>query len=329
MTGNGLGWGGIARIGLVQAAIGSIVVLMTSTLNRVMVIELGLAAAIPGALVALHLSWDLGNDWTINSITSRRMLNYTDYVDIDATPVQLGDVLVDVDQDQTSQELQAVYSGDRLTLVGGVYYLREDVGSHQEAYANAFVIPYLGLTSFTRTIDDDLVTTSEAAYLNATYAITPRLNASVGVRYTSENKDYYRTTSTFYSNALFNSTFAFPHTLSQDWSDTSPMISVDYHFTDDLMVYARASRGFKAGGFNGRANTQSAVGPFGTETVDPHRIEKAISAVFDLRPGAIVRDLDLLRPIYAPTAAYGHFGRTDVDLPWERLDKVEDLKASV
>ena len=52
-------------------------------------------------------------------------------------------------------------------------------------------------------------------------------------------------------------------------------------------------------------------------------------AVFDLRPGAIVRDLDLLRPIYAPTAAYGHFGRTDVDLPWEQLNKVDDLKASV
>ena len=71
------------------------------------------------------------------------------------------------------------------------------------------------------------------------------------------------------------------------------------------------------------------VETFGSETVDPARIEKAITAVFDLRPGAIVRDLDLLRPIYAQTAAYGHFGRTDVDLPWERLDKVEDLQNSV
>jgi S-adenosylmethionine synthetase len=51
--------------------------------------------------------------------------------------------------------------------------------------------------------------------------------------------------------------------------------------------------------------------------------------VFDLRPGAIVRDLDLLRPIYAPTAAYGHFGRTDLDLPWERLDRVEALRSAV
>jgi S-adenosylmethionine synthetase len=68
---------------------------------------------------------------------------------------------------------------------------------------------------------------------------------------------------------------------------------------------------------------------FGTETVDPVKIEKAIGEVFDLRPGAIVRDLDLLRPIYANTAAYGHFGRTDVDLPWEQLNKVDDLKRAV
>jgi S-adenosylmethionine synthetase len=71
------------------------------------------------------------------------------------------------------------------------------------------------------------------------------------------------------------------------------------------------------------------VETFGSETVDPARIEKAITSVFDLRPGAIVRDLDLLRPIYAQTAAYGHFGRTDVELPWEQLNKVDDLKASV
>ncbi|NED93787.1 methionine adenosyltransferase [Phytoactinopolyspora alkaliphila] len=67
---------------------------------------------------------------------------------------------------------------------------------------------------------------------------------------------------------------------------------------------------------------------FGTENVDPTKIQLAIEEVFDLRPAAIVRDLDLLRPIYAQTAAYGHFGRTDVDLPWERTDRVEQLKAA-
>jgi S-adenosylmethionine synthetase len=69
------------------------------------------------------------------------------------------------------------------------------------------------------------------------------------------------------------------------------------------------------------------VETFGTETVDPSKIQAAIGEVFDLRPGAIIRDLDLLRPIYAPTSAYGHFGRTDVDLPWERTDRADALRS--
>jgi S-adenosylmethionine synthetase len=71
------------------------------------------------------------------------------------------------------------------------------------------------------------------------------------------------------------------------------------------------------------------VETFGTEQVDPDKIADAIRQVFDLRPGAIIRDLDLKRPIYAPTAAYGHFGRTDVQLPWEQLDRVDALRAVV
>jgi S-adenosylmethionine synthetase len=67
---------------------------------------------------------------------------------------------------------------------------------------------------------------------------------------------------------------------------------------------------------------------FGTERVDPLRIQSAITDVFDLRPAAIIRDLDLLRPIYAPTAAYGHFGRTDLALPWESTDRVDALRAA-
>ncbi|WP_353648179.1 methionine adenosyltransferase [Nakamurella sp. A5-74] len=71
------------------------------------------------------------------------------------------------------------------------------------------------------------------------------------------------------------------------------------------------------------------VETFGTEQVDPDKIAQAIREVFDLRPAAIVRDLDLKRPIYAATAAYGHFGRTDISLPWENLDRVDGLKAAL
>ncbi|MFC0449506.1 methionine adenosyltransferase [Rhodococcus jostii] len=70
------------------------------------------------------------------------------------------------------------------------------------------------------------------------------------------------------------------------------------------------------------------VETFGTEKTDPARIQQAITETFDLRPGAIIRDLDLLRPIYAQTAAYGHFGRTDIALPWESIDRAEKLRAA-
>ena len=70
------------------------------------------------------------------------------------------------------------------------------------------------------------------------------------------------------------------------------------------------------------------VETFGTEDVPVDRIEKAINEVFDLRPAAIIRDLDLLRPIYQQTAAYGHFGRELPDFTWERTDRVADLKSA-
>ncbi|WP_033341755.1 methionine adenosyltransferase [Catenuloplanes japonicus] len=70
------------------------------------------------------------------------------------------------------------------------------------------------------------------------------------------------------------------------------------------------------------------VETFGTENVPVERIEKAINEVFDLRPAAIVRDLDLKRPIYQQTAAYGHFGRELPDLRWESTDRAADLKSA-
>jgi S-adenosylmethionine synthetase len=69
-----------------------------------------------------------------------------------------------------------------------------------------------------------------------------------------------------------------------------------------------------------------AVETFGTGKIPDERIVELIQANFDMRPGVIICDLDLRRPIYRATAAYGHFGRDDIDAPWERLDKVEALK---
>ena len=71
------------------------------------------------------------------------------------------------------------------------------------------------------------------------------------------------------------------------------------------------------------------VETFGTENADPAKISEAVREVFDLRPAAIIRDLDLRRPIYKATAAYGHFGRSDKDLPWEQTNRVDDVKRAL
>ena len=71
------------------------------------------------------------------------------------------------------------------------------------------------------------------------------------------------------------------------------------------------------------------VDTFGTGTVADTKLEDAVDKVFDLRPAAIIRDLDLRRPIYRQLAAYGHFGREDLDLPWEKTDRVDALKAAL
>ena len=71
------------------------------------------------------------------------------------------------------------------------------------------------------------------------------------------------------------------------------------------------------------------VETFGTNKISNQEIDRIVETHFDLRPGAIIRDLDLRRPIYLQTASYGHFGRTDIDLPWEQTNKVEEIKKSI
>jgi S-adenosylmethionine synthetase len=71
------------------------------------------------------------------------------------------------------------------------------------------------------------------------------------------------------------------------------------------------------------------VETFGTETVPVDKIQDAVLQVFDLRPAAIIRDLDLLRPIYSKTSAYGHFGRELKEFTWESTSRVEALRAAI
>lgn len=212
------------------------------------------------------VTWDISDNLTLKSITAYRNLETDDYIDIDATQYELGDVFVGVDQDQTSQEFQLTWNGDAWTVVGGLYWLEENITSHQEAYADDLIGPLFGNPTFTRTIDDDLQTTSKAAYVNATYELTEAVRISGGLRYTSEEKTYSRSTSTFSSNALFTADPAFAFNgLNETWEDVSPMASIDWQASDNVMLYARASKGFKSGGFNGRANNPGEQAPYDPE----------------------------------------------------------------
>jgi iron complex outermembrane receptor protein len=220
---------------------------------------------------ALNVGWDLSDAFTLRSITAYREMEYTDYIDIDATHIETGDVLVDVDQDQLSQEFQINWESGSWKAVGGLFYMQEDIKSHQEAYADDLLTGPGGFT-FLRTIDDDLETTSWAAYANVSYAITERLNLAAGVRYTDETKDYDRTTSTFSNFPGFTRDPAFAFTIKDTWTDTSPMVSMDFKATDNVLVYGRIAQGFKSGGFNGRANNPGEQAPYDPEEVISYEI---------------------------------------------------------
>ena len=218
--------------------------------------------------ISLTAAFDIDPNLTIKSITSGRKLDTDDYIDIDATQYEVGDVFVGVGQKQWSQEFQLNYSGEGFDAVGGLFYLHEDIESHQEAYGDDLLGPAFLNSTFLRTIDDELTTKSFAAYVNGSVSLTDALRLSGGLRYTSETKDYWRTTSTFYSPLLaaFNTTFVFSPERGE-WKDWSPMVSLDYQVNPDVMLYGRIAKGFKSGGFNGRANEAASATEYKPEVV--------------------------------------------------------------
>ena len=100
---------------------------------------------------------------------------------------------------------------------------------------------------------------------------------------------------------------------------------------NDTKIYVNPTGRFVVGGpqgDSGLTGRKIIVDTYGTGTVSDEHLSDMVESVFDLRPAAIIRDLDLRRPIYRQLAAYGHFGRDDLDLPWERTDKAEALLAA-
>jgi iron complex outermembrane receptor protein len=221
---------------------------------------------------SLSMEWDINSQWLFKSISSHRKLKTHSFIDIDASQYELGDVLVALDQKQSSQEFQLQFdNGSNLHATFGAYYMKEKVPSYQEAYAGDLFANFGVPVDFLRTIEDDLTTTSTAAFAHVNWEFVPTWTLAAGVRHTRDKKDYERSTSTFWdSTSLYGGFLPFPalnetvaFTGSKTWSATTPSVSLQKAFSDNLMGYVSANRGFKSGGFNGRANsvydTQHAV----------------------------------------------------------------------
>ncbi len=221
---------------------------------------------------ALTVGWQINDAWLFKSITAYRSLEPDNYVDIDASAFELGDVFVGVDQDQTSQEFQLLYSSDRLVAVMGLYYFGEDITSDQTAWADNFLAYGPLPITFTRTVNDKLNTDSYAVFGQATWSFTDRWSGTLGIRYTDESKDYFRTTSTFFGAPFSGLNSTFVYTDDNSWTAWTPTFALDYKLTDDTLLYASATEGFKSGGFNGRANTPGETGSYDPEYVWTYEI---------------------------------------------------------
>ena len=214
--------------------------------------------------VSLTANWELNDQFTLSSITAYRKLRPDLFIDIDATEARIGDVFVGIDQHQFSQEVQLKWDMGKFKGIFGLYYLNENVASHQEAYADDLFSFLGGPVTFTRFIDDEQNTKSYAAFGQATYDFTDQLSLTAGLRYTMEDRRYNRFTTTASNLAFLNNiSFRFPDNLPAPLNATdtarfdawTPMVTLSYKPTPDSLVYASASRGFKSGGFNGRANS--------------------------------------------------------------------------
>ena len=238
----------------------------------------------------LNITWNVTEQLTFKSITSYRELEYGTEVDLDGTPLNTFGIFYFNDQEQVSQEFQLTYQGDRLSAVGGVYYYEEEGDTFDGGVFSNFLIASSGISSFS--------TESYAIFSQLDYEVTDRLTATLGFRYTEEEKDYQRLVEDFDLTALAGltvdpNTFAIsytnpdllsPHSAdlhvgggvgvarpladpdAADFDNFSPKFGLKYQLNDDVQFYGTASTGFKSGGFNGRL-ADGQLEPFGEETL--------------------------------------------------------------
>jgi iron complex outermembrane receptor protein len=190
---------------------------------------------------SMVIEWDLNDAWLFKSITAHRESDTKNNIDFDTTPAIIADTKTDYFDDQDSQELQFIYTGgERLNGVLGFYYFDGFAGGNVPF--NFFAGAVAGVT------DGDTDTESMAIFGDGSYLINDQLTFNFGLRLTEEDKN----------GRAFNTigpAVVADYDSTTTFSSVSPRLGLDYQFNDDVMGYVTASRGFKSGGYNVRAQT--------------------------------------------------------------------------
>lgn len=231
----------------------------------------------------LKAAWRISDAWSVESISSYREMDFDLVLDTDGSPVPLIDVVLFQDQNQFSQEVRTSYdSGSGFTFTGGVYYFHDSdlTLSGFDAHSGAifgFPLVFSGAPG-SQLADTNQDTDSIAVFGHATIDVTEAVNLELGLRYTYDEKSSRRRFESFFDPDL-RVTQDFPPFLAgvgitgnevtgkKNWDALTPRIAVSYQANEDALFYASVSRGFKSGGFDGRANTDFAFQPFSPEKV--------------------------------------------------------------
>ncbi|HEY5680705.1 MAG TPA: TonB-dependent receptor [Pseudomonadales bacterium] len=212
--------------------------------------------------ITVEANWDVWGG-TLTSVSNYRETDSLMNGEVDNSAAPAFEILRDEPHDQISTELRfAKDLTDNLNLITGLYYFEQDYFLRRDTF--------IDVTNSGNIAHINAITGQEhtnlAFFAQVDYNLTDRLRFTLGGRYTKEDKDFYATLFSGYPN------LSQQYDLDEDWSNFGPKVGVDYQFSDNGMVYASYSKGFKSGGFNGRSGTPFAFGPFDEEKVDAYEI---------------------------------------------------------
>ncbi|WP_269791316.1 TonB-dependent receptor [Stenotrophomonas sp. Iso1] len=214
------------------------------------------------------VNWRPNDDVALKYVIAKRESDSHSNIDFDTTPIKLADVGGSYADNQVSNEVQFNYdAGGRVRGVVGLYQFSGEAGGQ---IRNNFFNLQFGDTR------GKVLTDSIALYADWTFDLTSKLKLDVGARYTDEDKRAI-VLNRFYADATFSRPIAVAADFDKttNFKNVSPKVSLDYEITPDIMVYGLATRGFKSGGYNIRANAVAvprSAEPFDDETVDSFEI---------------------------------------------------------